>query len=81
VKGGPRRKSDQLDTLAVKTERFTGTKADATDKYSRQSGETSTRQRKRPSKAGQKESNVQAFSVREFFAAFPNVPDARYGSP
>jgi transposase-like protein len=45
-----------------------------------------TRQRKRPSKAGQKESNVQAFSVREFFAAFPNdeacltrVMEVRYG--
>ena len=31
-----------------------------------------TRKRKRPSKAGQKESNVQPFSVREFFAAFPD---------
>jgi len=44
------------------------------------------RKRKRPSKAGQKESNVQAFSVREFFAAFPNddacltrVMEVRYG--
>jgi hypothetical protein len=31
-----------------------------------------TRKRKRPSKAGQKESNVQPFSVREFFTEFPN---------
>ena len=31
-----------------------------------------TRKRIRPSKAGQKESNVQAFSVRDFFAEFPN---------
>lgn len=45
-----------------------------------------TSQRKRPSKAGQKESSVQAFSVREFFAAFPNdeaclirVMEVRYG--
>jgi hypothetical protein len=30
------------------------------------------RKRKRQSKAGQKESNVQEFSVREFFAEFPN---------
>jgi hypothetical protein len=29
--------------LAIESERFTATKADATDKYSRQSGETSTR--------------------------------------
>ena len=39
------------------------------------------RKRKRPSKKGQKESNVQAYSVREFFAEFPN-DDAclsRYG--
>jgi len=45
-----------------------------------------TRQRKRPSKAGQKESNVQAFSVREFFSTFPNddaclvrIMEVRYG--
>jgi hypothetical protein len=38
-----RRKSDQLDNLAIGTERFTATTADATDKYSRESGETSTR--------------------------------------
>ena len=45
-----------------------------------------TRKRQRPSKAGQKESNVQAFSVREFFATFPNdeacltrVMEVRYG--
>ncbi|MCI0598684.1 MAG: IS1595 family transposase [Beijerinckiaceae bacterium] len=45
-----------------------------------------TRQRKRPSKAGQKESNVQPFSVREFFAEFQNddaclarVMEVRYG--
>jgi transposase-like protein len=31
-----------------------------------------TRKRKRPSKRGQKESSVQAFSVREFFAEFPD---------
>jgi len=44
------------------------------------------RKRTRPSKAGQKESNVQAFSVREFFATFPNddacltrVMEVRYG--
>ncbi len=44
------------------------------------------RKRKRPSKAGQKESNVQAFSVREFFATFPNddacltrVMEVRFG--
>src|SRR5580693_3217111 len=30
------------------------------------------RKRKRHSKAGQRESNVQAYSVREFFAEFPN---------
>ena len=30
------------------------------------------RKRRRPSKKGQKESNVQAYSVREFFAEFPN---------
>ena len=30
------------------------------------------RKRKRPSKAGQKESNVQAFSVREFLTEFPS---------
>jgi hypothetical protein len=38
-----RRKSDQLDNLAIGTERFTATTADATDKYSRQSGDTSMR--------------------------------------
>jgi len=45
-----------------------------------------TRQRKSPSKAGQKESNVQAFSVREFFATFKDddacltrVMEVRYG--
>ena len=45
-----------------------------------------TRKRKRPSKAGQRESNVQAYSVREFFAEFPNddacllrVMEVRYG--
>ena len=44
------------------------------------------RKRKRPSKAGQRESNVQAFSVREFFAEFPNddaclvrIMEVRYG--
>jgi transposase-like protein len=31
-----------------------------------------TRKRNRPSKAGQRESNVQPFSVREFFAEFPD---------
>jgi transposase-like protein len=45
-----------------------------------------TRKRNRPSKAGQKESNVQAYSVREFFAEFPNddsclarIMEVRYG--
>lgn len=45
-----------------------------------------TRKRKRPSKVGQRESNVQAFSVREFFAEFPDddaclkrVMEVRYG--
>jgi transposase len=45
-----------------------------------------TRKRNRPSKAGQKESNVQAYSVREFFAEFPDddacrkrVLEVRYG--
>ncbi len=45
-----------------------------------------TRKRKRPSKVGQKVSAVQAFSVREFFAEFPNddaclnrVMEVRYG--
>jgi hypothetical protein len=45
-----------------------------------------TRKRKRPSKAGQRESNVQPFSVREFFAEFPDddaclkrVMEIRYG--
>ncbi|MFT4098370.1 MAG: IS1595 family transposase [Rhodoblastus sp.] len=45
-----------------------------------------TRQRKRPSKAGHKESNVQSFSVREFFAEFSSddaclnrVMEVRYG--
>jgi transposase len=45
-----------------------------------------TRKRQRPSKAGQRESNVQAYSVREFFAEFPNddaclirVMEVRYG--
>ncbi len=45
-----------------------------------------TRKRKRPSKAGQRESNVQAFSVREFFAEFPDddaclkrIMEVRYG--
>lgn len=45
-----------------------------------------TRQRKRPSKAGQRESNVQPFSVREFFAEFPTedtclnrIMEVRYG--
>lgn len=45
-----------------------------------------TRQRKRPSKAGQKVSSVQAFSVREFFAEFSSddaclnrVMEVRYG--
>jgi hypothetical protein len=38
-----RRKSDQLDNLAIGTERFTATTADATDKYSRQPGDTSMR--------------------------------------
>ena len=44
------------------------------------------RKRKRPSKKGQKESNVQAYSVREFFAEFPNddaclvrIIEVRYG--
>jgi transposase len=44
------------------------------------------RKRKRPSKAGTRESNVQAFSVREFFAEFPDddaclkrVMEVRYG--
>ena len=31
-----------------------------------------TRKRRRGSKAGQKESNVQAFSVREFLTEFPS---------
>lgn len=45
-----------------------------------------TRKRTRPSKAGQCESSVQAFSVRDFFAIFPNddaclirVMEVRYG--
>ena len=45
-----------------------------------------TRKRKRPSKAGQRESNVQAFSVREFLTEFPtddaclrHVMEVRYG--
>jgi transposase len=45
-----------------------------------------TRKRIRPSTAGQKVSNVQAYSVREFFADFPNddaclqrVMEVRYG--
>ncbi|PZR92474.1 MAG: IS1595 family transposase, partial [Hyphomicrobiales bacterium] len=45
-----------------------------------------TRKRKRPSQAGSKVSNVQPFSVREFFAEFPNedacltrVMEVRYG--
>jgi len=45
-----------------------------------------TRQRKSPSKVGQRESSVQAYSVREFFAEFPNddacltrVMEVRYG--
>ena len=45
-----------------------------------------TRKRNRPSKAGQRESNVQAYSVREFFAEFQNddacltrVMEVRYG--
>jgi transposase-like protein len=45
-----------------------------------------TRKRTRPSQAGKKVSNVQAFSVREFFARFPNddaclehIMDVRYG--
>lgn len=45
-----------------------------------------TREHKRPSKAGQRESNVQPFSVREFFAEFPNdevcltrIMEVRYG--
>jgi transposase-like protein len=45
-----------------------------------------TRKRNRPSKAGTRESNVQAFSVREFFAEFPSddaclnrVMEVRYG--
>ena len=45
-----------------------------------------TRKRKRPSQAGQRVSNVQPFSVREFFAEFPNddacltrVMQVRYG--
>ncbi len=44
------------------------------------------RKRKRPSKAGQKESSVQSYSVREFFAEFPTddaclirVMEVRYG--
>lgn len=44
------------------------------------------RKRNTSSKAGQKESNVQSFSVRDFFAAFPNddacltrVMEVRYG--
>lgn len=44
------------------------------------------RKRKRPSKAGTRESNVQSFSVREFFATFPDddvclkrVMEVRYG--
>ena len=44
------------------------------------------RKRKRPSKAGQRESNVQAYSVREFFTEFPSddaclmrVMEVRYG--
>jgi transposase len=44
------------------------------------------RKRKRPSQAGQKVSNVHAFSVREFFATFPDddaclkrVMEVRYG--
>ena len=44
------------------------------------------RKRKRPTTAGQRESNVQAYSVREFFAEFPNddaclmrVMEVRYG--
>jgi len=44
------------------------------------------RQRKRHSKAGTRESNVQPFSVREFFTAFPNedvcltrIMEVRYG--
>ena len=41
-----------------------------------------TRKRIRPSQAGTKISNVQPFSVREFFVEFPNdeVPNADYGS-
>ena len=45
-----------------------------------------TRKRKRPSRKGQKDSNVQPFSVREFFAEFPDddaclkrVMEVRYG--
>lgn len=45
-----------------------------------------TRKRKRHSQAGTRESNVQAFSVREFFSVFPNddacltrVMEVRYG--
>ena len=45
-----------------------------------------TRKRKRHSKAGQRESNVQAYSVREFFAEFPDddaclkrVMEVRFG--
>jgi transposase len=45
-----------------------------------------TRKRKRPSKAGQKESSVRAFSVREFLTEFPTddacltrVMEVRYG--
>jgi transposase len=44
------------------------------------------RKRKRPTTAGQRDSNVQAYSVREFFAEFPNddaclirVMEVRYG--
>ena len=44
------------------------------------------RKRKRPTTAGQRESNVQAYSVRDFFAEFPSddacltrVMEARYG--
>ena len=45
-----------------------------------------TRKRKRLSQAGQRVSNVQPFSVREFFAEFPNddaclvrTMEVRYG--
>jgi transposase len=45
-----------------------------------------TRKRNHPSKAGQRESNVQAFSVKEFFARFPNdeaclthIMEVKYG--